>query len=766
MATGCDVSMPRRRRNKKRRRAIFTICSANYISYAATLMQSVRAAEPDSARFIIIADRKDDFHGIDIPATMIGSDQLKIPTYNFMQLLYDELEFCSALKPFSFQYLMNECDYDEICYLDADILLLESLTHVWEYLNEYSVVLTPHVTVPSARCGGGLPELTILKSGVFNLGFAAMRDDHDARRLLSWWAGRCALHCRVNLAQHMFADQRWMDYAPSFVERLYVLRHPGCNVAYWNLSHRQIEVNEEGRYLANGEALIFFHFSGIIPDDDSVLSRHDGRLCKVDSGPVAELSACYRARLHANGWQQTKALAYGFGSFADGRPIEPPMRHWLQRAVDQRRLDPHKEINISSDFFDKQDDQLAAENIKITRFMHQLWLDRADLQLVFDIYEDRGLKAYFDWFIGGGAAAEAIDERNISSARVLLAEADSSVLSMAEPPWPALSAKTRSLAAGSTENIFRGDVSVSVGHTTVLLPRQAALNWELRQDLQARFDLTHPEDMRAFVGWAITTAIDEGSVDPALFTDTFLAEIGRRSYVASQYDDVPVSEGMLLTRGVQAHRANLARWQEFPADRLARLSHGLWFAFLAPRAYRWPHVMVSELLRYFAEPTDISALGFRFNRAELALWETRTDVQAAFPLTNESQRIGYLHWLVTCGLRELSLTLDEFDPRLTKFLSSPSRRFDGLSVAIEMVHAVSPKSIQGLLNTEKETEIKEKIGAAQKEMASIYAGYPLNTIFKEHTTTVIERVYRPIYLNKSKPKTKTKPNKDKIHIDR
>ena len=719
-------------------------------------MQSVQKFEPDADRYIILADSNTDFSLINIPATIIQCQDLQVSNISNMQLLYSALEFCAALKPFAFKYIMEVLGYSEICYLDADVLVLAPLAPALEPLIEYSVVLTPHLTAPGVGRSAELSEAAILQSGVYNLGFAAMRDDHDARRLLSWWAERCTLHCRVDLAQHMFADQRWMNLAPSFVERLHVLYHPGCNVAYWNLSHRHVEANGEGCYQVNGEPLIFFHFSGIEPDDDGSLSRHEIHACKADIGPVTALAAHYRARLHANGWQRTRALAYGFGSFADGRPIEPPMRRWLLRAVDQGRLDLSEELDIKSDFFDKPDEMLAKCKTVLTRFMYQYWFDRLDLRSAFCIYEDEGLKSYFEWFIDGGAAAEGVDERNILAARALRGDVHSSVPSITAPPWPSVIAKMKTAVVSNTLEYLRGDVRLPIGKSALLLPRQAAVSWELRRDLQVHFDLALPEHARAFVGWAMTTAIDEGSVDPALFTDAFLAEVASRSYIASQYGDVPVSEGMLLTRDVQAHRANLARWQEFPTDRVGRLSHGLWYAFLAPRAYRWPHAMVSEVLRYFAETTDISALGFRFNRAELALWETRADVQAVFQLADENQRVGYLHWLVTCGLKELGLTLDEFDPRLTKFLAGPSRRFEGLSVALEMVHAVCPGAIRGLLDVETTAEKSVMLDDLQQEASSIYAEYPLSSIFSEQKTTVLDRVYRPTFLKNRKSEKKSK----------
>ncbi len=77
-------------------------------------------------------------------------------------------------------------------------------------------------------------------------GVLALRDDEEARHLLEWWSARCLTQCRVDIARHLFTDQRWMDLAPSFVSRCHILRHPGYNVAYWNLAHRRVQRDAEG----------------------------------------------------------------------------------------------------------------------------------------------------------------------------------------------------------------------------------------------------------------------------------------------------------------------------------------------------------------------------------------------------------------------------------------------------------------------------------------------------------------------------------------
>jgi hypothetical protein len=87
----------------------------------------------------------------------------------------------------------------------------------------------------------------------------------------------------------MFTDQRWMYLAPVFVPDPLILRHPGYDVAYWNLPHRDIRRREDGTWLVNGQPLVFFHFSGIDPEDPSVFSRHQNHFTMDTLGPAAEL---------------------------------------------------------------------------------------------------------------------------------------------------------------------------------------------------------------------------------------------------------------------------------------------------------------------------------------------------------------------------------------------------------------------------------------------------------------------------------------------
>ncbi|MBV9785102.1 MAG: glycosyltransferase, partial [Acidisphaera sp.] len=668
--------------------AIFTIVSANYIGYAATLMQSVREFHPDAARFIVLADTGRVFPDTDLAAELLPCDALGIALIENMKLWYSIMEFNTAIKPSVFLQLFAR-GFGEVVYLDPDIVLFAPLAEVFAALEAHTLVLTPHMMQP-LQDGHEPSDLTIMRSGVYNLGFLAMRNDDEGRRFARWWAERCFAHCRVDVPGNMFTDQRWMDLAPVFVSKPFILRHPGYNVAYWNIVHRQVERRGDA-WLVDGGMLVFFHFSGIEPDKPTVFSKHQNRFPDSASlpAPVAMLCDEYRRRVAANRWAATRGLPYGFGAFANGRPIEDFMRRWILRAIDDGRIDPHRPLEIDSEFFDAEDEVAAERGAVMTRFMYQFWLDREDLRRVFDVYDATGLENYIAWFLGGDGEAQGIDGRSIAAAMMLY---DSDESQQVKPqhrphPWPSVAAASWDGPAAEVENFLRGDLEVSLGGVETLLPRQAALAWELRLDLRSYFPVADLEGLQEYLAWALTSGALERSFDPGLLTDRFIAHLAGLSNISSYFRDVPLTEGMMLTRKIPLRRDYLDGWLQFPTERKARLAHGLWYAFVAVKAYHWPSAMTAPVRRYFEEPGEIDCGGLRLSRGAEALRELRVDLQRLFPLKHANGHWSFLSWITTDGLRELGLTLDEFDPRLRGFLGQVSPRFPGVPQALEMVHA-------------------------------------------------------------------------------
>jgi hypothetical protein len=281
--------------------AIFTIVSRNYISYAATLMQTVAANHPEAARYVFLADQEYDFSGLNLPATVVTGDAIGISGFSEMAFRYTVIELNTAIKPFCVQWLFRQAGHRRVIYLDPDIFVLRPLSAVTDLLDGgVPLVLTPHITRP-LQDGRQPDDHTIMKSGIYNLGFAAFARTPATAAFLDWWGDRLVRHCRVDVPGNLFTDQRWMDLAPAFVANTAVLHHPGYNLAYWNLAHRPVSRGRDGLWKAAGEPLHFVHFSGVNPLKPDEFSKHQDRFSLATIKGLRSLFETYVERLLANG---------------------------------------------------------------------------------------------------------------------------------------------------------------------------------------------------------------------------------------------------------------------------------------------------------------------------------------------------------------------------------------------------------------------------------------------------------------------------------
>ena len=309
--------------------AYFSICSLNYLHYARTLAQSLKAADPAAEFVLFVADRWNERLACSAPElNAIALDALAIPHLLDMAFRYDVLEFNTALKPFCIEFLFDRRGYRRAIYLDPDIFVLKPLVHVTQAMAAGAeCVLTPHITQPIDD-GRHPSEMDIMKAGVFNLGFCAFADAPDARKFIAWWRGKLATHCLVDLDRGIFVDQSYCGFAPAFIPRTTVLRHPGYNLAYWNLPYRRVSKAADG-YRAADEPLHFVHFSGVEPSNPDSVSKFQDRFRRSDLGELGPLYDHYLQRLAANDRGPGGPYSehpYGFGAMQSGLRIAPWMR--------------------------------------------------------------------------------------------------------------------------------------------------------------------------------------------------------------------------------------------------------------------------------------------------------------------------------------------------------------------------------------------------------------------------------------------------------
>jgi len=211
------------------------------------------------------------------------------------------------LKPSLLRHLL-ETGSPEIMYLDPDIEIFTPLDDIFALAREHSIVLTPHSTHAYPRDGLRLDESDIMGAGMYNLGFLALGS--GCMDFLDWWAERLRRECIIDPSRMRFTDQRWIDFVPSLF-RHYILKDPGCNVAYWNLHGRKV-IWTGDHYEVNGEPLRFYHFSGYDPLAPHLISRHMGILPRSllsEEPAVARLCAEYSRKLEQAGFAPAKSPA-------------------------------------------------------------------------------------------------------------------------------------------------------------------------------------------------------------------------------------------------------------------------------------------------------------------------------------------------------------------------------------------------------------------------------------------------------------------------
>lgn len=313
-----------------------TIVSKNYISAARVLCSSFLENHPGARFFVVLVDKLNGEFDPELERfELLTLYDIELPNPDIFPYQYTILELNTAVKPFALKYLLKDKSVEKIAYIDPDILVARSLSHVWGALEDNSIVLTPHMREPFYD-NESPTELQILQSGTYNLGFIGLKNNPSSLKLLNWWIEKLYLDCIVDIPNGLFVDQKWMDLIPGYFQDCYILHDPSYNVAYWNLHERRIEKTASG-YEVDGEPLSFFHFSGYDPRKSDILSKHQTRHRLIDDPSVEHLFDHYGSKLFEAGLNETKGYVYEYGTLPNGitvsRSIHIIIRHCLKKGI-------------------------------------------------------------------------------------------------------------------------------------------------------------------------------------------------------------------------------------------------------------------------------------------------------------------------------------------------------------------------------------------------------------------------------------------------
>ncbi len=289
--------------------AVVTVATRSHFHRARCLLASVQRHLPEADRFVVLADRDDDQRLGPQPFEVIPVETLPVPDVAGFVHRYHAAELSFATKPWALAEMFRR-GYDRAIYLDADIVVYSSLRPMQDMLDSATILLTPHLT--ETQEGDVLEsERRILQAGAYNAGFIGLSRCPTAERFLSWWQGTLLHDCRVDVERGYVGDQRWLDLVPGMFDGVRVVRHPGWNVAHWNMERRPF-TTVNGEFRVAGEPLVFFHFSGLLSGAASPGRQRDPDAIKPLAPAVQALIADYAKELGRLGANQFSPLPFAF----------------------------------------------------------------------------------------------------------------------------------------------------------------------------------------------------------------------------------------------------------------------------------------------------------------------------------------------------------------------------------------------------------------------------------------------------------------------
>jgi hypothetical protein len=301
-----------------------------YLDRARVLFHSLRQHHPDWVLTALMTDAPPPgfvFDPADEPFDhLVWAKDLGIPDYERFLFQHDVVEMCTAVKgPFLHKVCTDPSfghGTDLAVYLDPDTAVFAPLDPVIERLAASQIVLTPHLASPEVKPDGVRDnEMSALRTGIYNLGFVAIRTSGEGARFAAWWASRLLERCYDEIPLGVFTDQRWCDQVPVLFDGVAILRDPGFNVASWNISRRPVDIRCDGVITAGGSVLRFWHFTKLGPVGEAMTRRYAGdnfQVYEIWNWYVRRIADCRAAGLPSGWW--------AYGTYEDGRTISKAAR--------------------------------------------------------------------------------------------------------------------------------------------------------------------------------------------------------------------------------------------------------------------------------------------------------------------------------------------------------------------------------------------------------------------------------------------------------
>lgn len=166
-----------------------------------------------------------------------------------------KIEYYFTISPCLPLYILKNYSIDHICTLDADIKFYSSPNEIFDKLNNYSIIITPH------KFSKNINKLE--KFGLFNVSFQIFKNNEIGLKCLNEWRNQCIEWCKdqYDHVNKRFADQKYLDNWPNkYSDEIFSLYDNVSGLAIWNINNYNLNIDNSNYVYSNNQKIIFYHF--------------------------------------------------------------------------------------------------------------------------------------------------------------------------------------------------------------------------------------------------------------------------------------------------------------------------------------------------------------------------------------------------------------------------------------------------------------------------------------------------------------------------
>jgi hypothetical protein len=243
-------------------RAYITYFDQRYLSRAVVMMRSLRHHDPEHEIFALCFDEV-----AEAVTAALGDEKIVVISGRSLQAFDSGLAACrdrtrwafyATHKPILPMYVLERRpDLIAVTHVDADVWFFSSPATLFGMIGEASIALSPH------RFAMGRERAA--QVGLFNAGFIHWRHDALGLRCLSDYRADCLRWCEDRIEPDgRYMNQGYLTTWPDRYPGVHVIRHPGVNLAPWNIAAHSLD--SAGELHVDGVPLVFYHYSNVILD--------------------------------------------------------------------------------------------------------------------------------------------------------------------------------------------------------------------------------------------------------------------------------------------------------------------------------------------------------------------------------------------------------------------------------------------------------------------------------------------------------------------